>query len=88
MMWWLPPVTPHRMIKSTSPAEAADMGSHGDLPQEEDPEKYEKHFAAYVGEGIEGDDLEDLYKGVRSYDSGLLALLKTKYFLPKGKSKS
>jgi len=33
--------------------------------QEEDPEKYEKHFAAYVGEGIEGDDLEDLYKGVR-----------------------
>ena len=35
------------------------------VSQEEDPEKYEKHFAAYVGEGIEGDDLEDLYKGVR-----------------------
>ena len=34
--------------------------------QEEDPEKYQAHFASYVAEEIEGDDLEDLYKSVRS----------------------
>jgi large subunit ribosomal protein L5e len=34
--------------------------------QEEDPEKYEKHFAKFVAAGIEGDDLEDLYKKVHA----------------------
>lgn len=34
--------------------------------QEEDPEKYSAHFASYVAEGIEGDDLEDLYKSVHA----------------------
>ena len=40
--------------------------------QEEDPEKYEKHFASYVEAELEGDDLEDLYKEVRSLTCNLL----------------
>ena len=33
--------------------------------QEEDPEKYQKHFSAFVAAELEADDLEDMYKGVR-----------------------
>lgn len=33
--------------------------------QEEEPEKYQSHFSAYVEEGIEPDGLEDLYTEVR-----------------------
>lgn len=34
-------------------------------PQEEEPEKYQSHFAKYVEEGVDPSDLEDLYKEVR-----------------------
>lgn len=32
--------------------------------QEEEPEKYQSHFASYVEAGVEPDDIEDLYKEV------------------------
>ena len=32
--------------------------------QEEDPEKYQSHFASFIAEELEGDDLEDMYKEV------------------------
>ena len=35
------------------------------VPQEEDPEKYQAHFSAFIAEELEADDLEDMYKGVR-----------------------
>lgn len=31
---------------------------------EEEPEKFEKHFSRFVDEGINGEDLEDLYTKV------------------------
>ncbi len=34
--------------------------------QEEDPEKYQTHFAKYVAEDLDGDGLEDMYKSVRA----------------------
>lgn len=34
------------------------------LPQEEDPEKYQVHFASYVANDLDGDSLEDMYKEV------------------------
>ena len=34
--------------------------------QEEDPEKYQAHFAEYLKAGVEPDDLEDLYTKVRA----------------------
>jgi len=34
--------------------------------QEEDPEKYQTHFAKYVAEDLDGDGLEDMYKSVHS----------------------
>lgn len=33
-------------------------------PQEEDPEKYQAHFAEYLKNGVEPDELEDLYTKV------------------------
>lgn len=33
-----------------------------EMLQEEDPEKYEQHFAKFVGESIEPDAVEDMYK--------------------------
>ena len=42
--------------------------------QEEDPEKYQKHFAAFVAAELEADDLEEMYKGVRPRSSVLLGL--------------
>ena len=32
--------------------------------QEEDPEKYQAHFAEYLKNGVEPDELEDLYTKV------------------------
>jgi len=34
--------------------------------QDEEPEKYASHFSQYIEEGVECDDLEDLYKEVHS----------------------
>lgn len=33
---------------------------------EEEPEKYEKHFARFLEEGVQGEDLEELYTAVGS----------------------
>lgn len=35
--------------------------------QEEDPEKYQTHFAEYLKNGVEPDDLEDLYTKVTEF---------------------
>jgi large subunit ribosomal protein L5e len=40
------------------------VGEYQETMQEEEPEKYQTHFAKYVEEGVEPDDLEDLYKEV------------------------
>jgi hypothetical protein len=32
--------------------------------QEEDPEMYQKHFASYIANDLDGDSLEDKYKEV------------------------
>ena len=40
--------------------------------QEEDPEKYQKHFSAFIAEELEADDLEEMYKGVRTPQLTLL----------------
>jgi large subunit ribosomal protein L5e len=34
--------------------------------QEEDPEKYQTHFAAYLANDLDGDGLEDMYKSVHA----------------------
>jgi hypothetical protein len=35
------------------------------VPQEEDPETYQTHFASYIANDLDGDSLEDKYKEVR-----------------------
>lgn len=40
------------------------VGEYQETMQEEEPEKYQSHFAQYVEEGVEPGDLEDLYKEV------------------------
>uniref|UniRef100_A0A7S0S127 Large ribosomal subunit protein uL18 C-terminal eukaryotes domain-containing protein n=1 Tax=Chlamydomonas leiostraca TaxID=1034604 RepID=A0A7S0S127_9CHLO len=42
------------------------VAEYQETMQEEEPEKYQSHFAKYVEEGVEPDDLEDLYKEVHS----------------------
>ena len=34
------------------------------VPQEEDPETYQTHFASYIANDLDGDSLEDKYKEV------------------------
>jgi large subunit ribosomal protein L5e len=34
--------------------------------EEEDPEKYNRHFAGYIDEGLSADDLEELYTKVHA----------------------
>jgi len=45
------------------------------LPQEEDPEKYQVHFASYVANDLDGDSLEDMYKEVSARASCGVKLL-------------
>jgi hypothetical protein len=40
------------------------VGEYMEEMQEEDPEKYTAHFAAYLQAGVEADELEDLYTKV------------------------
>lgn len=42
------------------------VGEYMTKLQEEEPEKYERHFADYIKEGIGADDLEDLYTAVHA----------------------
>lgn len=48
---------------------ARSHGGDGDVrlvpvPQEEDPETYQTHFASYIANDLDGDSLEDKYKEV------------------------
>jgi hypothetical protein len=38
--------------------------------EEEDPEKYNRHFAKYIEEDLDADSLEDKYKEVRARRGG------------------
>lgn len=38
------------------------------MPQEEDPEKYQSHFASYLANDLDGDSLEDMYKSVSAIE--------------------
>jgi large subunit ribosomal protein L5e len=40
------------------------VGEYMEMLQEEEPEKYQTHFAKYLAEDLDADSLEELYKGV------------------------
>jgi large subunit ribosomal protein L5e len=40
------------------------VGEYMEMLQEEEPEKYQTHFAGYLAEDLDADGLEELYKGV------------------------
>jgi large subunit ribosomal protein L5e len=42
------------------------VGDYMEEMMEEDPEKYQKHFAVYVQNGIEPENLEELYQSVHA----------------------
>lgn len=42
------------------------VAEYQETMQEEEPEKYQSHFAKYVEEGVDPSDLEDLYKEVHA----------------------
>lgn len=42
------------------------VSEYQETMQEEEPEKYQSHFASYVEEGVEPGELEDLYKEVHA----------------------
>lgn len=46
------------------------VSEYQETMQEEEPEKYQAHFSAYVEAGVEPDGLEDLYKEVRALWGG------------------
>ncbi|CAI5524610.1 unnamed protein product [Closterium sp. Naga37s-1] len=42
------------------------VGEYMEMLEEEEPEKYQSHFAKFLGEGVDASGLEEMYKGVHA----------------------